>query len=95
MSTHIHPFKPGDEARMLHWFQDLSFDGDGEGDDPIYVCTFEAGEVVKVVHSDTIALTNIIDGSNIPFVAIRGRDAKGMFRTVVLSADNLAPAAYN
>lgn len=92
MTQLTHTFQPGDKARILFWFQDLGFDGDGEDGDPIYVCTFDAGELVKVVHSDAAALTEPATGGNIPFVAIQGRDKCGMFRTVVLEADNLAPA---
>lgn len=80
---------------MLYWCQDLSFDNDGEEGDPIYICTFEAGDVVKVVHSDVVQMTKAADGANTPFTAIKGRDAGGMFRTVVIPSEWLAPAEKN
>jgi|AntRauTorcE11897_2_1112592.scaffolds.fasta_scaffold15149_1 hypothetical protein len=93
--SHEHSFQPGDQGRMLHWFQDLSFDGDGGEEDEIYVCTFDAGDVVDVVHSDAVALNDAVLGTNVTFIAIRGRDRCGKFRTVILEADNLAPAHLN
>lgn len=102
MNTHVYQFRPGDQARLRCHFEDEDFnDNAPEQGSPFmsgsarHHCTFSAGQLVEIVHSDLIAATNCATGGNVPFTAITGTDQHGDRRTVILPADLLAPAGLS